>query len=52
MDIDEVLNPGEGVGFWRDLAGVVWAGLKILFVGVAILWGIPLLALTAFLLIR
>lgn len=52
MDIDEVLNPGEGVGFWRDLAGVVWAGIKIFILAVAILWGIPLLALAAFLLIR
>ena len=52
MRIEEILGPDEGVGFWRDLAGVAWAGLKILMAGIVIMWGIPLLALAAFLFIR
>ena len=47
MRIEEILGPDEGVGFWRDLAGVAWAGLKILMAGLVIIWGIPLLAFLA-----
>lgn len=52
MSIEEILGPDEGVGFWRDLAGVVWEGCKIFIVALAIIWGVPLLALLAFIFLR
>ena len=52
--LDDILGPGPEprLGPWRETVAIVWAGLKIFVLGAAIIWGIPLLALTAFLLIR
>ena len=52
--LDDTLGPGSEprLSPWRETVAIVWAGLKIFFVGAAIIWGIPLLALAAFLFIR
>ena len=55
MDLlDDILGPGPEprLSPWRETVAIVWAGLKLFLVGLAVLWGIPLLALTAFLLLR
>ena len=45
-------GPGEDVGLIREFGRAIRLSAKVLALAVAVLWGIPLLALAAFLLIR
>ena len=56
MTIGEILGldgpPDEDVGLIRECGRAIWLAAKVFALAVAVLWGIPLLALTAFLLLR